>query len=70
MVYTPGHAALMMSDNWQPQQMANVREMAGYYVAVRGRGRGQVRPSILGDGSYIFSNPVAVHRRSRAHLRP
>ena len=52
--YTPGHAALMMSDNWQPAQMANVREMAGYYVAVRGRGRGQVRPSILGDGSTMI----------------
>lgn len=31
--------------------MADVRHMAGYYVAVRGRGRGQVRPSMLDDDS-------------------
>jgi len=49
--YTPGHAALMLSDNWEPERMADVRNMAGYYVAVRGRGRGQVRPSMLGDAS-------------------
>ena len=49
--YTPGHAALMMSENWQPERMKDVRHMAGYYVAVRGRGRGQVRPSVIGDGS-------------------
>lgn len=49
--YTPGHAALTMSDNWQPNRMADVRSMAGYYVAVRGRGKGQIRPSVLGDGT-------------------
>lgn len=49
--YTPGHAALMMSDNWQPDRMRDVRNMAGYYVAVRGRGKGQVRPSVLGESS-------------------
>lgn len=63
--YTPGHAALMMSDNWQPERMADVRNMAGYYVAVRGRGRGQVRPSMLGDGStairYEVSDEDVVH---------
>jgi len=49
--YTPGHAALMLSENWEPERMKDVRNMAGYYVAVRGRGKGQVRPSMLGDGS-------------------
>lgn len=52
--YTPGHAALMMSDNWEPERMKDVRNMAGYYVAVRGRGRGQVRPSMLGDASTMI----------------
>jgi choline dehydrogenase-like flavoprotein len=52
--YTPGHAALMMSDNWEPERIRDVRNMAGYYVAVRGRGRGQVRPSMLGDGSTMI----------------
>lgn len=47
--FTTGHAALTLSDNWDPARMRDVRRMAGYYVAVRGRGRGQVRPSILGD---------------------
>jgi choline dehydrogenase-like flavoprotein len=52
--YTPGHAALMMSDNWKPERMKDVRNMAGYYVAVRGRGRGQVRPSMLGEDSTMI----------------
>jgi choline dehydrogenase-like flavoprotein len=52
--YTPGHAAMTMSDNWQPERMADVRHMAGYYVAVRGRGRGQIRPSMLGDDSTVI----------------
>jgi nucleoside-diphosphate-sugar epimerase/choline dehydrogenase-like flavoprotein len=51
--YTPGHAALMLSENWEPERMAHVRNMAGYYVAVRGRGRGQVRPSMLGEDATV-----------------
>lgn len=51
--YTPGHAALMLSENWEPDRMAAVRNMAGYYVAVRGRGRGQVRPSMLGEDTTV-----------------
>jgi choline dehydrogenase-like flavoprotein len=57
--YTPGHAAMMMSDNWEPERMSNVRNMAGYYVAVRGRGRGQVRPALLGDDSTLLRYEVA-----------
>ena len=57
--YTPGHAALMMSDNWEPERMKDVRNMAGYYVAVRGRGRGQVRPSMLGEDSTMIRYELA-----------
>ncbi len=57
--YTPGHAALMMSDNWEPERMADIRNMAGYYVAVRGRGRGQVRPAVLGDDSTTLRYELA-----------
>ncbi len=47
--FTTGHAAMSLSDNWDPALMRHVANMGGYYVAVRGRGRGQVRPSLLGD---------------------
>jgi choline dehydrogenase-like flavoprotein len=47
--YTTGHAALTMSENWEPARMKDVRHMAGYAVHVRGRGRGQVRPSRIGE---------------------
>lgn len=57
--YTPGHAAMMLSENWDPGRMADVRHMAGYYVAVRGRGRGQVRPGMLGDGSTLLRYELA-----------
>ena len=44
---TPGHAAVLLSDNW-PQLgpvMGQLDHVAAYYVAVRGRGLGTVRPS-------------------------
>jgi choline dehydrogenase-like flavoprotein len=34
--------------------MKDLRNMAGYYVAVRGRGRGMVRPGVLGDDSTVI----------------
>lgn len=49
--FTPGHAALSLSDNWDPARLRGLENMAGYYVAVRGRGRGQVRSSALGDAA-------------------
>jgi choline dehydrogenase-like flavoprotein len=52
--FTPGHAALALSDNWDPELMSGLDEMAAYYVAVRGRGRGQVRPSMLGEDSTLL----------------
>jgi choline dehydrogenase-like flavoprotein len=47
--FTPGHAALALSENWAPERMKGLDRMAAYYVAVRGRGRGRVRPSMIGD---------------------
>lgn len=57
--FTPGHAAMSMSDNWDASRMRDLDEMAGYYVAVRGRGRGQVRPSVLGDDATVVRYELA-----------
>ncbi|AKV03103.1 GMC oxidoreductase [Labilithrix luteola] len=57
--FTPGHAALSLSDNWAPKRLQHLRNMAGYYVAVRGRGRGQVRPGVLGDDSTVLRYELA-----------
>jgi choline dehydrogenase-like flavoprotein len=56
---TPGHAALALSDNWQPEAMADLPHLGSYYVAVRGRGRGNVRPSVLGDDGAICRYDLA-----------
>lgn len=54
--FTRGHVALMLSDNWREneREAAHYRSMAAYYVAVRGTGRGNVRPSTLDGGSPIL----------------
>jgi choline dehydrogenase-like flavoprotein len=54
--FTPGHLAMLLSDNWleNEAEMGRYRNMAAYYVAVRGSGRGSVRPSLLGDGAPIL----------------
>jgi choline dehydrogenase-like flavoprotein len=57
--FTPGHAALMMSDNWNPDQMGNLSNLAGYYVGVRGRGRGRVRPSVFGENGTVVHYDLA-----------
>jgi choline dehydrogenase-like flavoprotein len=57
--FTPGHAALSLSDNWDPSKMRFVENMAAYYVAVRGRGRGQVRPSVIGDDGTVLRYEVS-----------
>jgi choline dehydrogenase-like flavoprotein len=51
--FTPGHLAMGLSDNWLETRdaMSRYRNMASYYVAVRGSGRGSVRPSLLGDSA-------------------
>ncbi len=47
--FSPGHLAMVLSDNWpnNAAEMANRERMASYYVAVRGTGRGSVRPTFL-----------------------
>lgn len=57
--FTPGHAALSLSDNWDPARLESLDDMAGYYVACRGRGRGQVRSSQLGDGETMLRYELA-----------
>jgi len=65
--FTPGHLAMGLSDNWleNREQMSRYRNMASYYVAVRGSGRGSVRPSLLGDGApslrYELSDEDVIH---------
>jgi choline dehydrogenase-like flavoprotein len=58
--FTPGHLALGLSDNWPEtgDRLARFRSMASYYVAVRGAGRGWVRPSVLGDGATLIHYDV------------
>jgi choline dehydrogenase-like flavoprotein len=48
---TPGHLSMILSENWKEnrRQMGNFRHMAAYYVAVRGTGRGTIRPSFSRD---------------------
>ncbi|HUT52344.1 MAG TPA: GMC family oxidoreductase [bacterium] len=55
--FSLGHLALLLSENWPANRdlMRFHRHMASYYVAVRGTGRGGVRPAPLDpDGSMIF----------------
>jgi choline dehydrogenase-like flavoprotein len=54
--FTTGHLAMLLGDNWQENraQMRGYRNMAAYYVAVRGSGRGSVRPSFFGDGATVL----------------
>jgi choline dehydrogenase-like flavoprotein len=49
--FTPGHLALLLGDNWLEtrDELTEYRNIASYYVAVRGSGRGSVRPSALSD---------------------
>ena len=59
--FTPGHLAMLLSDNWREnaRQMERQRNMAAYYVAVRGTGRGSVRPSVFGDGATLLHYDVS-----------
>ena len=52
---TPGHLAMLLSDNWREteSQMSAHRNVASYYVAVRGTGRGRIRTSMLGDDTLV-----------------
>lgn len=59
--FTPGHAAMMLSDNWRELggEMEHLRHLAGYYVAVRGTGRGSVRPGRLDDDTTFVRYDVS-----------
>jgi choline dehydrogenase-like flavoprotein len=47
--FSPGHAAMILSDNGSDMGtlFRDMDHLAAYYVAVRGTGRGKVRPSAL-----------------------
>src|SRR5439155_16987314 len=49
--FTRGHAAMALSDNWIENRsvLDSIDHLGAYYVAVRGTGRGHVRPALLGE---------------------
>ncbi|MDP6125633.1 MAG: GMC oxidoreductase, partial [Candidatus Latescibacteria bacterium] len=53
--FSAGHLAMGLSENWPDtrNRMADHRRMAIYYTAVRGTGKGSVRPSMFGDSTHI-----------------
>jgi choline dehydrogenase-like flavoprotein len=63
--FTPGHLAMLLSDNWLETRgaMGDYRNMASYYVAVRGSGQGSVRPSLIGDGGPILRYELSEEDR-------
>ncbi|MGH0028750.1 MAG: FAD-dependent oxidoreductase [Myxococcota bacterium] len=64
--FTPGHVAMALSENWSElaSEMADYRNMASYYVAVKGVGRGSVRPNLLDQGA-----PLIRYSLTRDDLR-
>ena len=54
--FSEGHAAMILSDNWDVVggKMADLPYLAAYYVAVKGTGRGSVRPSAWSDDETIL----------------
>lgn len=54
--FTAGHAAMMLSDNWREtaSEMSQLRQLAAYYVAVRGTGLGSVRPALRDDDGAVI----------------
>ena len=61
--YSPGHLAMILADNWidNSEQMNNYRRMASFYVAVRGTGRGTIRPSVTRDNSTLIRYELSSH---------
>lgn len=54
--FSPGQLAMTLSENWPENRdkMRHHRQMASYYVGVRGTGRGWVRPSLFGtDATFV-----------------
>lgn len=60
--FTRGHLAMLLSENWLANEakMAASRNMAAYYVAVKGTGQGWVRPSVLGDGATVMGYELSA----------
>lgn len=54
--FSPGHLAMVLSDNWPSthRYLEDHRRMAAFYVAVKGTGRGWVRPSAVGSGESML----------------
>jgi choline dehydrogenase-like flavoprotein len=63
--FTPGHAAMMLSDNWLTarDELDHLPKLAGFYVAVRGNGHGAVRTS------YLSGDAVATYELSKDDVR-
>lgn len=72
--FTPGHLAMLLGENWGENQelMRRTEQLAAYYVAVRGEGRGWVRPSVIGDGATLIRyelGPTDLQNLSRGLAR-
>jgi choline dehydrogenase-like flavoprotein len=54
--FTAGHTAMLLSENWPvvSNEMARLESMASYYVAVKGTGKGSVRPSVLDQTASVI----------------
>lgn len=61
--FSPGHLALNLGDNFDANAhlMRRYRDMATYYVAVRGTGAGTVRSSLLDDGEPRLRYRLSAH---------
>lgn len=64
---TPGQLAMTLAENWRENrdEMRHHRQLAHYYVGVRGSGRGWVRPAFFGADStligYRLSEQDVIH---------
>ena len=49
--FAPGHLAMLLSENWltSKHRMNDFRNMAIFYIAVRGTGKGTIRSSLTGE---------------------
>lgn len=67
--FTAGHAAMTLSDNWvqNRDELGEVENLAGYYVAVRGTGRGSVRPSFFGETATLRYELSTANLRHLSH---
>lgn len=54
--FSTGHLGINLADNWleNKQSMKHYRNMASYYVGVRGTGLGSVRTALTGDGEAVL----------------